>query len=156
MKLTDIKKACNSILLNAFESKIPVYGNDTYDGYTRPAFFTEIVPRQYARQSLNAVQEAYTYHITYLEQTHDEAVCLDIVDTVREAFGLSIRTDSGRITVDEMDYSWIDANNDVLQITIDFAATRKVLIPKSDAPLMEELDMEVEAVLEGELEIIGS
>ena len=39
-----VKAACNGVLSTAFNQEIPIYGNDTLDGYRRPSFFTEILP----------------------------------------------------------------------------------------------------------------
>lgn len=141
MKVKDVITACNALLAKTFV--FPVYGNGTYDGYKRPAFFTEILPRNYTRQGLNAVTMGYTYIITFLETTHDESLCLDIVDTVREAFGASVKTASGRATVEEMDFNWIDANNDVLQISIDFAPVTVITPPSWDGDIMKIVDADV-------------
>lgn len=39
IKITELKRACNEVVSRTFP-EIKVYGNDTVDGYTRPAFFT--------------------------------------------------------------------------------------------------------------------
>lgn len=147
MKIRDIKTACNALLLSAVEG-CRVYDTDTKDGYIRPAFFTEILPRSYQYEGQSTLRAGYTYKATLLETTHDEAFCLDVIDAVRDAFGLTVRCDSGfRLVVDSIEWDWIDNSNDVLQITIDFAEflvvrnLRGKIDPGTD--MMEILDMDV-------------
>ena len=40
--VSDVKKACTGVLRAAFPN-MPVYDNDTVDGYQRPSFFVEIM-----------------------------------------------------------------------------------------------------------------
>lgn len=146
MTVTEIKKACNNILKTAV-SGCTVYGNDTKDGYIRPAFFTEILPRTWHTVSASAIRAGFTYKATLLETTHDEAYCLEVVDAVRNAFGMTIKCESGfRLLVEDFDFDWIDSGNDILQITIDFAEF--VLISNLRGKpwagdMMEILDMDV-------------
>ena len=146
MRIRDIKTACNKLLLSAVEG-CRVYDTDTKDGYIRPAFFTEIIPRSYRNISQSALQMGITFKATLLETTHDEAFCLDVIDAVREAFGLTVKCESGfRLLVDEIDWDWIDNSNDVLQITIDFAefvAIRNLRGKPYSGDMMEVLDMDV-------------
>lgn len=147
MKVRDIKTSCNGILTAAMPA-CKVYGNDTLDGYTRPAWFTEIIPRTYRTISESAMQAGFTYKATLLETTHDEAFCLDAIDTVREAFKFSIKCGDMHLLVEDFDWDWIDQHNDVLQITIDFAEfvviTNLRTRPGSENyDLMETLDMDI-------------
>lgn len=120
MKVRDIKTSCNGILVSAMPS-VKVYGNDSHDGYTRPAWFTEIIPRSYRTVSASTMQAGFTFKATLLETTHDETFCLDAIDTVREAFRFTVKCGDMHLLVEDFDWDWIDQNNDVLQISIDFA-----------------------------------
>lgn len=143
MRIRDIKTACNDVLVQAFP-QYPVYGNDTRDGYQRPSFFTELIPRTYRRTSKRAVNAAYTYKATFLETTHDESVCLGIVDQITDAFEFLIKVGKEHLVVEEIDYDWIDTNHDVLQVTIDFQPFTVITPPDlSGVPLMEVLDMDL-------------
>ena len=153
MKLRDIKSGCNKLVADAVP-EYPVYDTDTYDGYQRPAFFTELIPRQYEILSRTTVSAGYTYKITFLEETHSELLCLDIVDAIREAFALTVKCGDRRLTVESLDYDWIDTNNDVLQISIDFAnitiVTKKQIKPGMS--MMEIIDVDI--ILEPSHDII--
>ena len=73
IKITELKRACNEVISQTFPN-IKVYGNDTVDGYTRPAFFTEIIPHGYSHES-----KSFAFMITMRarwerEQTKQERV----------------------------------------------------------------------------------
>jgi hypothetical protein len=90
------------------------------------------------------VNAAYTYKITFLETTHDEDVCLGIVDTVMQDFGYLVACGSEFLLTQEIDYDWIDSNHDVLQITIDFAPFTVIIPPDfSGVPLMKYLELAI-------------
>ncbi len=126
MSLRDFKKACNKILYEAFDQQYPIYGSETKDGYQRPSFFTELLPQTIRQVSRHISETGLTYKITLLEKTHDESMCMDIVDKVRGAFSPYITVCGGKLPVSSFDFEFIDSGNDVLQITIDFESTRTV------------------------------
>lgn len=144
MKLKEFKKGCNTLLLETFESKYPVYGTETLDGYKRPSFFTELLPRTWRRLSKNITEVGLTYKVTFLETTHDEALCLGIVASVIEAFGWTIKAAGLTWICETIDYDFVN-NTDVLQITIDFATIRTVTVAESTTGLIESvlLDLEI-------------
>lgn len=144
MKLKDFKKGCNQLLLNTFESKYPVYGSETTDGYKRPSFFTELLPRTWQRKNRNIVEIGLTYKLTFLETTHNEALCLDIVDAVQTAFGWEINATGKTWLCDSIDYDFIDTGNDVLQITIDFANVRIVNTRATTSEMIESVFLDLE------------
>lgn len=123
--ITDVKTACTRILNEVFPD-VPIYGNDTYDGYKRPSFFTEIRLRGGERKlSRYQKSKGYSFIVTLFESTHDEAYCLDVYEQIKVAFGDSIivvnKDDAKKkLVVEDIDYQWIDERADKLQVTIDF------------------------------------
>lgn len=144
MKLKDFKKGCNQLLSETFESKYPIYGTETTDGYKRPAFFTELLPRTWQRKNVNVVEIGLTYKLTFLETTHNEALCLDIVDAVQSAFGWTVKAAGKTWLCDSIDYDFIDTSNDVLQVTIDFANVRIVNTKAVTGDLIEKVFLDLE------------
>ena len=142
IRIKDTKKACNRLLADTFPD-VPVYGNDTFDGYVRPSFFTEIRQRAYRPGNRNSVTKGYSFIATLFEQSHDEAYCLDVVDKVQQAFGLAVRTEGGLAVVEEIDYEWIGQGADQLQITVDFINRTQVRGKEEKEDRMENLDFEV-------------
>lgn len=140
-----VKTACNQVLDAAFSNKIPVYGNDTLDGYARPGFFTEIVSSPRAKPGRFLTRQTYAYKITYFEEEHDEAHCYDVYNTVCAAFGAYVKVGKKRLVIDNIDMAWIDENADMLQITIDFSPVTELGGNTETADLMENLQIETES-----------
>ena len=120
--IQDVKVACNAALRNAFANDaIKIYGNDTLDGYTRPSFFTEVLSHGRQKGSPYLTQIGFTFRITYFEETHDEARCLEVYEKICKAFEPTIKVKGRvRLIVNSIDYSWIDENADKLQVVISF------------------------------------
>lgn len=140
--IKETKNACDKLLADTFPG-IRVYGNDTFDGYVRPSFFTEIRQRAYRTRNRSSVTKGYSFIATLFEETHDEDYCLDVVDKVQQAFGLAVRTEGGLAVVEEIDYEWIGQGADQLQITVDFINRTEVRERKEKEDRMENLDFEV-------------
>lgn len=140
--IKETKNACDKLLADTFPG-IRVYGNDTFDGYVRPSFFTEIRQRAYRPRNRSSVTKGYSFIATLFEETHDEDYCLDVVDKVQQAFGLAVRTEGGLAVVEEIDYEWIGQGADQLQITVDFINRTQVRAKEEKEDRMENLDFEV-------------
>lgn len=140
--IKETKNACDKLLADTFPG-IRVYGNDTFDGYVRPSFFTEIRQRAYRPGNRSCVTKGYSFIATLFEETHDEDYCIDIVDKVQQAFGLAVRTEGGLAVVEEIDYEWIGQGADQLQITVDFINRTRVRAKEEKEDWMENLDFEV-------------
>ena len=140
--IKETKNACDKLLADTFPG-IRVYGNDTFDGYVRPSFFTEIRQRAYRPGNRSCVTKGYSFIATLFEETHDEDYCIDIVDKVQKAFGLAVRTEGGLAVVEEIDYEWIGQGADQLQITVDFINRTRVRAKEEKEDWMENLDFEV-------------
>ena len=115
-----IKTACCELLQETFP-EIKVYGNDTFDGYVRPSFFTELRRGSYTQLNSRVKSASYSFIITYFEETHSEADCFEVLSEIESAFQTAVRVNGRHLVVDDIDYQWIDTNADKMQITIDFA-----------------------------------
>nr|DAV32503.1 MAG TPA: tail completion protein [Caudoviricetes sp.] len=119
IKFTDLKRACNAVVSTTFPD-VKVYGNDTTDGYTRPAFFTELIPHPFAHETKNYASGGATYKATLLEKTHDEVFCLSIYDGIREAFGMTLPVGDRKLLVGDISFEFIGEHLDILQISVEF------------------------------------
>ena len=143
--ISDVKLACNKALKAAFPN-MRIYDNDTLDGYVRPSFFTEIITHGRRKQSRYLTQTGFTYRITYFEQTHDEAHCLEVYEKICAAFEPAVRVKGHtRILVNSTDYSWIDTNADMLQVTISFYDNVELGSYTEEEDTMQELDINFES-----------
>lgn len=140
--ITDVKRVCNQTLKAAFPS-IKIYDNDTLDGYTRPSFFTEILSHGRTKTSRHLTQIGFTFRITYFEETHDEAHCLDVYEKICKAFEPAVKVVGHvRLVVRDTDYSWIDENSDKLQVTISFYDAVELGEYTEDYDMMKELNID--------------
>lgn len=144
MKLKDFKKGCNNILSETFENKYRVYGSEVTDGYERPSFFTELLPRTWRHVNKNIVEVGLTYKATFLEATHNEALCLSIIDAIHDTFGWTI-TAAGKVWLcDQIDFDYIGTTDDILQVSIDFATARFVSSTEPTADMIESVFLDLE------------
>lgn len=119
IKMVDLKRACNETIRRAFPD-VKVYGNDTTDGYSRPAFFTEIIPKGYAYETKNYASNGATFKATLLEKTHDEAFCISAYDKIRKALGMILQVQGRKLLVGEISFEFIGEYLNILQISVDF------------------------------------
>lgn len=143
--ISDVKLACNQMLRTAFPN-VKVYDNDTLDGYTRPSFFTEILSHGRRKTSKYLTQIGFTFRITYFEETHDEAHCLEVYEKICKAFEPALKVKGHvRIVVNDIEYQWIDENADKLQVTISFYDAVELGGYTEDLDVMKELDVNYES-----------
>lgn len=143
--ISDVKLACNRALRSAFPD-VAVYDNDTLDGYKRPSFFTEILSHGRTKTSKHLTQIGFSFRITYFEQVHDEAHCLEVYEKICEAFEPALKVKGRfRIVVRDTDYNWIDENADKLQVTISFYDAIELGGYSEDADVMRTLEVNYES-----------
>ena len=133
-----VKAACNTVMANLFPG-MKIYGNTVLDGYTRPSWFAELLVNPYTRPGKYTHEYSYTYKVTLLETTHNEASCLSAFDQIRAGFGQRVNAANGGLVVESVGMDWIDERNDVLQVTIDFYPVSEISGRQEDGDLMEDL-----------------
>ena len=119
IKLAELKRACNEVISKTYPD-IKIDGNDTTDGYKRPAFFTEIVPHVFAHESKNYASGGATFKATLLEKKHDEAFCLSVYDSIKEAFGMMLPVGNRKLLVGDISFEFIGEQLNILQVSIEF------------------------------------
>lgn len=118
LSLTAIKTAANELLKTATGLKI--YGKEITEGYETPSLFIEIISKPFQRQTRNFAKSGFTLKITYFQETPDELQQLQLIDTVKEVFGMVFTVQDRRLTVGEISYDYIGQKQDILQISVDF------------------------------------
>ena len=135
---TAVKTACNALMSSLFPD-VPVYGNTVLDGYSRAAWFAELLVNPYTRPGKYSHEYSYTYKVTLLETTHDEAYCLSAFDAIRAGFGQMVSVGDGHMVVESIGMDWIDERSDVLQVTIDFYPVSEISGRTESEEIMNDL-----------------
>ena len=113
-----IKTAANELLKEATGLKI--YGKEITEGYTTPSLFIEIIPKPFQRKTRGFAKSGLTQKITYFQEAPEEVQQLQLVDTVKEAFGMVFTVQDRKLTVGEITHDYIGQKEDILQISVDF------------------------------------
>lgn len=113
-----IKTAANELLGNATGLKI--YGREVAEGYKTPSLFIEIVPKPFIRETRNFAKSGFTLKITYFQETPNELQQLQLIDTVKDAFGMIFTVQERQLTVGEITYDYVGQKEDILQISVEF------------------------------------
>lgn len=113
-----IKTAANELLKSATGLKI--YGKEITEGYTTPSLFIEIISKPFLRETKGFAKSGFTLKITYFQDAPNELQQLQLVDTVKAAFGMVFTVQGRRLTVGEITHDYVGQKEDILQISVDF------------------------------------
>ena len=113
-----IKTAANELLNEATGLKI--YGKEITEGYTTPSLFIEIISKPFQRKTRGFAKSGFTLKITYFQEAPEELQQLQLVDTVKEAFGMVFTVQDRKLTGGEITHDYIGQKEDILQISVDF------------------------------------
>lgn len=113
-----IKAAINDLLGKATGLKI--YGKEVVEGYETPSLFTEKVSKPFQRETIGFAKSGFTIKITYFQSSPDELEQMRLLDTVREAFGMTVKIENRTLTVGEITHDYVGQKEDILQISVDF------------------------------------
>jgi hypothetical protein len=133
-----IKTAINDLLADATGLKI--YGKEVVEGYETPSLFTEKVSKPFQHETQNFAKSGFTIKITYFQSTPDELEQMRLLDTVREAFGMTVKVEDRTLTVGEITHEFVGQKEDILQISVDFDFYENTT-PGASAEIAEEYDV---------------
>ena len=113
-----IKTAANELLGTA--TGLKVYGKEVTEGYETPSLFIEIVSKPFVRQTRDFAKSGFSLKITYFQDSPNELQQLELIDTVKAAFGMTFTVQERRLTVGEITHDYVGQKEDILQISVDF------------------------------------
>lgn len=140
LSLTDIKTAANELLKEATGLKI--YGKEVTENYSTPSLFVEIISKPFRGKHEGFAKSGFGLKIVYLQTTPDEMKQLQMIDTVKAAFGMVFTVKDRHLTVGEITYDFIGEKENILQISVDFD-----FYENSTTSPAEEIAGEVEFIL---------
>lgn len=119
IKKTDIYEAVILLLQNQYPT-YKTYGHEVTEGYEKPAFFVDLIPRSISNDSINYKSYAYTIIITYFQDEANEADNLKKADELQELFGYKLKVKEELFNITNYSYEFIGQNTNVLQVKVNF------------------------------------
>lgn len=126
----EIKIAVNTLLKE--KTGLKIYGNDVTEGYETPSLFVQIISKPHKRQTRNFAKSGFSVKITYFQNEPDESEQLELLDIVREAFGMVLVVQDRRLTTGEITYDYVGQKENILQITVDYDFCENTSTPSTE------------------------
>lgn len=132
-----VKTAANELLAEATGLKI--YGREVTEGFDTPSVFVEIISKPFSHKTINFAKSGFALKITFFQTAPDEFEQLQMIDTVKEAFGMVFTVQNRKLTVNEITYDYVGQKEDILQISVEFDFYENTT-PKQQGEIARELD----------------
>ncbi len=141
MTLSEVKKALLELMQTIFPAEAyKYYSMAVIEDYDRPCFFTQIKPVTMAPANYNSRNNTISFYITYMQEEIDEADALDVIQKLRDLFGLAVKVNDRAVKVVGFDYDFIGSNRNIPEITVDFEWMDRIEHVEN-LPLMEEAEI---------------
>ena len=135
MTLKELKSGIVTLIKSEFP-KIKIYSMAVVENYKRPSFFMQLKPNIMEPANYNSRQNQATLYIDYFQKVIDEGDMLDVIERLRDLFGLSITIGSRSIDVTGFNYDFIGTDRNIPEISIDLEWFDRIDHPVTE-PLME-------------------
>ena len=155
MTLKEIKRAINTVLKKMYPD-VKIYGADTMEGYTRPAFFV-YVTQTFSEKTKNAVHKNVEIEIDLIQKRPDELAAMELFEKMEAAFGYKLAVGDRKLNTDKclllsaiktyMDEILVNGLIEDYSIEFDVEKIRKYVIEnekikKEDAEAMSDEEMQ--------------
>lgn len=135
--LVDIKKSINQVLKTNFPD-IKLYADEVEEGFTRPSFFTSIIPIIFNYDTTNYSSNKLMVVINYFSENETELENLKMIDGLKKAYGMTLKVKDRYITLREIK---TDITDGVLQFKFDLNFFDGIEITKEEYEIMKQLNM---------------
>lgn len=120
MTISELKKGLLEKMQSIFpKEKYKYYSMAVVEGYKRPSFFTSIKPVRMEPVNYNSRINVVTFYINYMQLHIDEAAALDVIQKIRDLFGLSVKINDRYVDVIGFDYDFIGTEQNIPEISIE-------------------------------------
>lgn len=108
------------------------------ENYDRPCFFTQIFPVDMSTENYNSRNNVVSFYMTVMLRQADEAKALEMIQKIRDLFGLSVMVGNQSVNVTDFDWSYTgsDRNIPTISVTLEWLDEIK---HQNDAPLAEQV-----------------
>ncbi len=147
MTLSEVKTALIALLQTEFPPEdMNYYSMAVVEGYERPCFFTQIQPVEMEPANYNTRKTTVAFYINYRQSEVDEEDIYDVIDRIRDIFGLSVTIEDRAAKVDSFDYEFVGTDRNIPEISVTLSWYDRI-DHTENYELMETL--EINEVLEG-------
>lgn len=137
----DILAAGNNVLRTKYGGTIPIYGHEVSDGFTMPAFFTEVVSNGFTYDTKNLAEMECAFKVTYFQAKVDDIDQAKKVKEIRELFGKYLTVGQRRIKVLDIEVNFVGERNNILQVTINFQTIFVDVSEQQEHEIMNSLEL---------------
>lgn len=113
---TDIYTAINLLLKSRYPD-YKTYGHEVIEGYKKPSFFVDLVPKNVSNESVRFKKYTYTINITYFQEVANEIDNLKKTDEMQELFGYHLKVGNEFLAITDFTYDFIGENTNILQLS---------------------------------------
>ncbi|MCI8483500.1 MAG: hypothetical protein HFH41_04075 [Lachnospiraceae bacterium] len=113
-----IKTAANKLLKE--KTGLKIYGREVTEGYDTPSLFIEIIAKSFKRETRGFAKSGFILKITYFQEITNEMQQLQMVDTIKDAFGMVVVVEERHLTVGGITYDYIGQKENILQVSVEF------------------------------------
>lgn len=135
--LIDIKKSINQVLKINFPDIKP-YAGEVKEGFTRPSFFTSIIPISFNYDTTNFTSNKLMVVINYFSKNETELENLKMIDGLKKALGMTLNVKGRYFTLRDIR---TDITDGVLQFKFDLNFFDGVEITKEEYEIMKQLNI---------------
>lgn len=142
MTLSAIKKRCLEIMKARYPT-YKYYSNSVVESFARPCFFTEISIVSSEPASSDAEHYLAEFSIEILQDIINEAKALEIVNTLRAAFGryFIVGEEKRAVKIRTYDFDYQGTDENIPVITIELEWFDSGLLPEETADIMDGIDV---------------
>ena len=137
MTLKELKSGIVTLIKSQFPN-IKIYSMAVVENYKRPSFFMQLKPTTMEPENYNSRRNRVSLYIDYLQKAIDEGDQLDVIDGLRDLFGLSIKIGDRAVDVVGFDYDYIGTDRNIPEISIDLEWFDRIDHPVTE-PIMESM-----------------
>lgn len=128
-----ILKTFNQELKRIFN--VPIYGNDTTEGYRLPCFHTELIVNSSERVNKHIYKTDVTINAAYLMETPDEVTQYDVIKKIRDNFSNYLHVENRVFHIEKLDTGYSGDKKETLDFSIDITFYENTYIKNLDDPI---------------------
>lgn len=118
------------------EETYQYYSMAVVENYERPCFFTQLLPVDMRPENYNSRRNEVVFYITILLDEADEARMLDMIQRIRDLFGLNVMIGDKSVNVTDFDWNYAGTDRNIPELSVSLEWLDRIE-HKNDAPVVE-------------------